>query len=68
MPRLEIEATTEEMTDFREGWRCVRVDGRNDERSTARSFEAVVTVTECEAWRFRHLCNRRLLESAHRAE
>ena len=56
MPWLEIEVTTEEMSHLREGRRSgVRVHGRDDERPRAHGLE--VTVTECEMWRFRRLCN-----------
>jgi hypothetical protein len=60
MPWLEIEATTEEMTHFRDARCCVRVDGCDDERPKAYGLE--VAVTECEMWRFRRLYKTSLLE------
>jgi hypothetical protein len=63
MPRLEVEVTTEEMTNLREVQRCVRVHGCDDERSAARGPEVVAT--ECEVWWFRYLCNTILLESVY---
>jgi hypothetical protein len=61
MPWLEVEATAEKMTNLCEVRRCIRVDGRDDKRPTAR-FSAAVS-TECEVWRLRRLCNTNLSES-----
>lgn len=59
MPWLDIKVATKEMTNLRNVyWRCVGVHSCDDERPMARGREVA---TECEVWRFRHLCNTILL-------